>query len=161
MKLVITFVFILITIFSANGQVLTSKDSLQIRSMMDDWNKAWESKDYKLASKWYSTDARFTNAFGDKRNGQKEVENLLKEVFSLPFVMSGKSEPTEHLFQTINNSVVVVHSAVIRKGQQMPDGTVMADRLTTHMRLFERVNGEWRIKAHLISDARDKVLPKH
>jgi uncharacterized protein (TIGR02246 family) len=161
MKLVITFLISLMTLFSSYGQVLNSKDSLQIRSMMDDWNKAWESKEYKLAAKWYSADARFTNAFGDKRNGQKEVENLLREVFSLPFVMSGKSETTEHFFQTINTNLVVVHSGVIRKGQRMPDGTVMADRLTTHMRLFERVKGEWKIKAHLISDARDKVIPKH
>jgi uncharacterized protein (TIGR02246 family) len=161
MKLLLTFVISLMTVFSVSGQVLNSKDSLQITAMMDDWNKAWEIKDYKLASKWYSADARFTNAFGDKRKGQKEVETLLKEVFSLPFVMSGKSETTEHLFQTINNSVVVVHSAIVRKGQQMPDGRVMADRLTTHMRLFERVKGEWKIKAHLISDARDKAIPKH
>ncbi len=161
MKLIITFVISLLALFSTYGQVLTSKDSVQIGSRIEDWNKAWERKDYKLAAKWYSADARFTNAFGDKRTGQKEVENLLKEVFSLPFVMSGKSETTQHSFQPINTNIVLVHSAVIRKGQRMPDGSLMADRLTTHMRVFERVKGEWKIKAHLISDARDKAIPKH
>jgi uncharacterized protein (TIGR02246 family) len=161
MKLVLTFVISLVTLLSTYGQVLPSKDSLQIHSRIQDWNKAWESKDYKLAAKWYSDDARFTNAFGDKRNGQKEVENLLKEVFSLPFVMSGKSETAQHFFQPINTNIVLVHSAVLRKGQRMPDGSLMADRLTTHMRVFERVKGEWKIKAHLISDARDKGITKH
>ncbi|GAA4431799.1 hypothetical protein GCM10023188_19710 [Pontibacter saemangeumensis] len=128
---------------------------------MEDWNKAWDVKDYVLAAKWYSRDARFTNAFGDKRNGQKEVEALLKEVFSLPFVMSGKSETTEHSYQTLSSSNVIVHTAVVRKGQKMPDGSILPDRRTTHLRVFQQENDGWEIKAHLISDARDKQSPKH
>ena len=52
-----------------------------------------------LGAKGYSHDAYFTNAFGDKRNGQNEVEALLKQVFSLPFVMAGHSETSEHRFR--------------------------------------------------------------
>jgi ketosteroid isomerase-like protein len=129
--------------------------------MIEDWNRAWETKDYVLASKWYSSDARFTNAFGDKRNGQKDVETLLKEVFALPFVMSGKSETAEHKYQLLSNINVIVHTAVVRKGQQMPDGSVLPDRQTTHLRVFQQENKEWKIKAHLISDARDKQSTKH
>jgi uncharacterized protein (TIGR02246 family) len=147
--------------FSASAQSLSSKDSVRILSMIGDWYEAWETKDYVLAAKWYSSDARFTNAFGDKCNGQKEVEALLKEVFALPFIMSGKSDPTEHRYQVLDKRNVIVHTAVVRKGQQMPDGTVMADRKTTHMRVFQKGKGGWKITAHLISDARDKVSPKH
>lgn len=147
--------------FASIAQNLSSKDSLQIHSMIEDWNKAWEIKDHVLAAKWYSVDARFTNAFGDKRNGQKDVEALLKEVFSLPFVMAGKSETTEHRFQVLDNNNVIVHTAVVRKGQQMPDGSVLPDRMTTHLRVFQKGEEGWKIKAHLISDARDKQSPKH
>lgn len=143
------------------AQSLASKDSLQIHSMIEDWNRAWSEKDYSLAAKWYSSDASFTNAFGDKRIGRKEVEALLKEVFSLPFVMAGQSETTEHRFQVLSNNTVIVHTAVIRKGQKMPDGSVLPDRKTTHLRVFGREDAGWVIKAHLISDARDKQLPKH
>lgn len=157
--------FIFLTFFTgilnASGQKQSFQDSMQILSIIDNWNKAWQTKDYVLAAKDYSHDADFTNAFGDKRNGQKEVEALLKEVFSLPFVMAGHSETTEHRQQMLDNTTVIVHTAVIRKGQQMPDGSVLPDRQTTHMRVFQKTAGQWKIKAHLISDARDKQVPKH
>jgi len=161
MNRLLALVFIFGITLSSTAQSLSSKDSLQICSMIDDWNKAWEVKNYELAAKWYSSDTRFTNAFGDKCNGQKQVETLLKEVFSLPFVMAGKSETTEHKYQILSNNDIVVHTAVIRKGQQMPDGSTLPDRQTTHLRVFQREANAWTIKAHLISDARDKQIPKH
>jgi uncharacterized protein (TIGR02246 family) len=157
--------FIFLSVFSslldASGQRQSSQDSIQILAIIDDWNKAWQTKDYVQGAKGYSHDALFTNAFGDKRNGQNEVEALLKEVFSLPFVMAGHSETSEHRYQVLSGTTVVVHTAVIRKGQQMPDGSVLPDRQTTHMRVFQKATGKWKIKAHLISDARDKQIPKH
>jgi uncharacterized protein (TIGR02246 family) len=153
-------VLILMPLFTY-GQKLSIKDSVQISSMIKDWDTAWNIKDFQLASKWYSDDARFVNAFGDKRNGQKEVQDLLKEVFSLPFVMAGNSQTLEHQYQILNSNTVVVHTAILRKGQQMPDGTAIPERQTTHMRVFEKGNNGWMIKAHLISDARDKQAPKH
>ncbi|GAA4299001.1 nuclear transport factor 2 family protein [Nibribacter koreensis] len=161
MKQVFVLISLLVIALASKAQTLAPNDSLQIQSMIQDWNKAWEVKDYKLASKWYSKDARFTNAFGDKRNGQKEVEALLKEVFALPFVMSGKSETAEHRYQVLSNNNVIVHTAVVRKGQQMPDGSVLSDRQTTHLRVLQRDTNGWKIKAHLISDARDKQSSKH
>jgi uncharacterized protein (TIGR02246 family) len=147
--------------WQAHTQSLASGDSLQILSKINDWDQAWNIKDPILATKWYSEDARFTNAFGDKRNGRKEIEALLTEVFALPFVMAGKSETTEHRYQALHANYVIVHTAVTRKGQQMPDGSVLPDRMTTHMRVFEKEKSGWLIKAHLISDARDKQQVKH
>jgi uncharacterized protein (TIGR02246 family) len=161
MKDLLALVSTLVFAFTSAAQSLSSKDSLQIYSMIDDWNKAWDIEDYMLAAKWYSGDARFTNAFGDKRTGQKDIEVLLKEVFALPFVMSGKSEQTEHRFQVLDNRNVIVHTAVVRKGQKMPDGSLLPDRMTSHLRVFQQENKGWKIKAHLISDARDKQSPKH
>lgn len=146
---------------SAVGQKLASQDSVQILSVIEDWNQAWKSKDYALATRGYSPDARFTNAFGDKCTTQAAIQNLLKQVFSLPFVMAGDSETTEHIYQVLNEKDVIVHTAVVRKGQQMPDGSVLPDRQTTHLRVFQKAAERWEIKAHLISDARDKQAIKH
>jgi uncharacterized protein (TIGR02246 family) len=161
MKRLLFSALVCVLALASNAQTLPAKDSLQIRSMIEDWNRAWEIKDHVLAAKWYSDDARFTNAFGDKRNGQKEIEALLKGVFDLPFVMAGKSEIMEHRYQVISNNLVIVHTAVTRKGQQMPDATVLPDRMTTHLRVFQLGTSGWRIKAHLISDARDKQGSRH
>jgi hypothetical protein len=43
----------------------------------------------------------------------------------------------------------------------MPDGAILPDRQTTHLRVFHREGNAWKIKAHLISDARDKQSSKH
>ena len=161
MKFLFIFLIVFSSMLSVSGQNQSSQDSIQILAIIEDWNKAWQTKDYVLAAKGYSQDANFTNAFGDKRNGQDKVEALLKEVFALPFVMAGHSETSEHRYQVLSTTTVIVHTAVIRKGQQMQDGSVLPDRQTTHMRIFQKTAGKWEIKAHLISDARDKQAPKH
>lgn len=134
---------------------------VKILSVIEDWNKGWQTKNYELATQGYSQDARFTNAFGDKRNGQKEIRALLKEVFALPFVMAGNSETTEHRYQPLNGTTVIIHTAVIRKGQKAPDGSVLPERQTTHMKVFSKIGEDWAVTAHLIFDARDKQIPKH
>ena len=122
MKNILAWLILLFSTFSVYGQEFASIDSVNILSVIEDWNKGWQTKNHELASRGYSLNARFTNAFGDKRNGRGEIRALLKEVFALPFVMAGNSETTEHRYQPLNNVIVVVHTSVIRKGQQMPDG---------------------------------------
>jgi len=73
-------------------------------------------------------DAKFTNAFGDKKNGRKEIEALLKEVFSLSHVMTGNSDTFYQVFQFVDENVIIVHTEVSRKGQTMPDGTAIKER---------------------------------
>ena len=143
------------------GQSISIKDSMEVASIINNWNHAWNIKSHLLASKWYSEDAKFTNAFGDKRSGRKEIEALLKEVFSLSFVMSGKSDAVFQKFNFMADNVIFVQTEVIRKGQAMPDKTVIADRKTTHLRVFRKNEYGWQIEAHLISDARDKQSHKH
>ncbi|WP_205503163.1 YybH family protein [Rufibacter psychrotolerans] len=161
MKKLFTLVFLLGMASTLKAQQLPARDSLLLHGMIADWNRAWEVKDHALAARWYSRDAHFTNAFGDKRLGQAQIEALLQEVFALPFVMAGKSETTEHRYQVLSSTQVIVHTAVTRKGQQLPDGSVLPDRRTTHLRVFQKEKEGWRIKAHLISDARDKQTAKH
>jgi uncharacterized protein (TIGR02246 family) len=160
MRTLICFFFCIITSV-LQSQNLSKQDSLQINSIIEDWNISWDVKDYKLAAKWYSNDAKFVNAFGDVKNGKNEIEQLLKEVFSLPFVMSGKSETKAQTFQILNDNVVIIHTSVERKGQKMPEGSNIEKRITTHLRVFEKNSNQWQIKSHLISDARDKQSKKH
>ena len=155
------YVFTLFLTLNASGQSLPSNDSLQVVAILDDWNKGWKNKDFKLATKGYSDSAYFTNAFGDKRIGKNQIETLLKEVFSLAFVMSGSSETVTYQFQFLNNSNLIVYSFVVRRGQKMQDNSIIPDRHTSHMRVFQKNNGAWHIVGHLISDARDKQIPKH
>lgn len=157
MRVFLTVTFALL-LSNLNAQNLQSKDSIQIVSIIEDWNKAWKIKDYLLASKGYNIDAKFTNAFGDSKNGKIEIEQLLQEVFSLQFVMSGVSSTVKQTFQVLTDQVIVVHTYEERAGQKLPDNTLLPTRRTTHLRVFQNINSEWKITSHLISDAKDKVV---
>src|SRR5690606_25137795 len=87
----ICIVLLALSAVGAQG-VITDKDRLQIEQAIENWNKAWQTKDYRLAAQDYSEEADWTNAFGMSRKGRTEIEQTLKEIFALPFVMEGESK---------------------------------------------------------------------
>lgn len=159
MKVIIMLIFV--TAYAqVLGQTISKSDSIEIANKIEDWNKGWQVKDYKLATKWYSDKAEFTNAFGHARIGQSDIEGLLKEVFQLPFVMAGDSKVTKQKFIALDEKIVLVITSIERTGQKTPDEKELGVRQTTHHRVFKKDN-EWLIVGHLISDARDPVSSKH
>lgn len=149
---------ICLTVVSVSGQ---SKDQLLIEQTIENWNKAWQTKDHKLAAQDYSDDADWTNAFGMTRKGRTEIEKILAEVFALPFVMAGQSKTAEQTVKFIKKDVATVVTRVERVGQQVPTGTELGTRQTSHLRVLVKSKGQWKIISHLISDARDTERPKH
>jgi hypothetical protein len=142
------------------GQHISAADSVEIVSKIDDWNKGWKVKDYKLATKWYSDAAEFTNAFGHNKIGKPEIEQFMKEVFQLPFVMAGDSKVARQKVIPLSENIVLVITAIERTGQKTPDENELGIRHTTHHRIFKKEN-EWLIAGHLISDSRNTQSNKH
>jgi len=141
---------------SMSGQDKRSKsDKAAIEQTTANWDKAWQTKDFKLAAQDYSDDADWTNAFGMKRKGRAEIEKVLAEVFALPFVMAGQSKTVEQTVKFIKSDVALVITRVERVGQQAPSGAELSTRQTSHLRVLVKSKGHWKIVSHLISDARD------
>lgn len=44
MKLILSFIAMLVFTFASDVQSFSAKDSLQIHSIFEDWNKAWDVK---------------------------------------------------------------------------------------------------------------------
>ncbi|MDO6438667.1 hypothetical protein Q4534_14690 [Cyclobacterium sp. 1_MG-2023] len=157
-------VLFLIAILSGSTQIyaqnISKNDSIQIVSKVEDWNKAWKTKDANLATKWYSDDADFTNAFGFAMIGKTAIKDYLARVFKMNFVMAGNSEQNSLKLKYIYNDTVLAISTISRKGQKLSDNSDLGPRSTTHHRLFYK-NDEWQIVAHLISDARSIETNKH
>ena len=83
--ILLAFVSLFLSIGSISGQSKGSKnDQALIEEKIENWNKALQAKDYKLAAQDYSDDADWTNAFGMKRKGRLEIEKVLAEVFANP-----------------------------------------------------------------------------
>lgn len=132
-----------------------------VERSIDRWNTAWRTKDAALAASDYSADADFTNAFGQARQGRREIERLLAEVFALPFVMAGESRVVEQTVRFPSPDVAVATTLVERRGQQSANGEPLGPRQTSHLRVFLKTDGRWVIVSHLISDARDTKAAAH
>ena len=144
----------------ALAQVQTKpNDQKSIEQLIENWNKAWQTKNAKLAAQDYSDDADWTNAFGMKRRGRVEIEKLLGEVFSLSFVMAGQSKTVEQSIKLIKPDVALVTTRVERSGQRTPSGAELGTRHTSHLRVLLKSGGRWQIVSHLIADARDPQAP--
>jgi uncharacterized protein (TIGR02246 family) len=157
---------LIITIFvvpcPASGQGKMPKaDQALIEQAVENWNKAWQTKDAKLAAHDYSDDADWTNAFGMKRKGHVEIEKILAEVFALPFVMAGQSKTVEQSVRFINPDVALVSTRVERAGQRVASGEELGTRYTSHLRVMVKSKAQWKIISHLISDARNTEQPRH
>ncbi|MEQ9297170.1 MAG: hypothetical protein RIF33_01335 [Cyclobacteriaceae bacterium] len=160
MKTLLTLLIFAVSIQNTLSQTISESDSIAITRKIDDWNHAWKIKDAKLAAKWYSTDADFTNAFGFSMIGTSAIEEYLSRVFNMDFVMAGDSEQTSLKLRFVSDNSILAISTISRKGQLQSDGSELGDRTTTHHRLFKK-DTDWQIIAHLISDARSIESNKH
>ncbi|MGS2727979.1 YybH family protein [Psychroserpens sp. BH13MA-6] len=133
-----------------------SNDIESIKKSIDNYDKGWDSKDLELVLNEYSEDIDWTNAFGDRVQGKKELKSLLKTIFSLDFVMSGKNNYKEPEIEFLSEDIALVRSVNIRTNQKWPDGRDMDDRIINHLRVFKRIDNKWLCINHMISQAHNK-----
>ncbi len=131
-------------------------ESEKIIQTIDNWNKGWNKKDIELAILDYSEDTDWTNAFGDRMQSKSELRELLKEIFAMDFVMEGTDNYQNDTVQFLTNSLALLRSTNIRKNQKWSDGTLMNDRHIHHLRVYKKINNEWKIISHMISQANEK-----
>ena len=84
------------TLFGCNSNNTNVKSSQEhhkqaILKTIEDWNRAWGTKDVDLAIKDYSKETDWTNAFGDRVQGKAKLKQLLQTIFAMDFVMTVKT----------------------------------------------------------------------
>lgn len=127
-----------------------------ILKTIDNWNEAWKTKDINLAILNYAEDTDWTNAFGDRVKSKGELKKLLEDIFSLDFVMAGNTDYVENDVQFLSNTLAIVRSKSIRKGQENSDGSLMKDRIINQLRVYRKNKDDWEIISHMISQAHEK-----
>ncbi|MDH3648542.1 MAG: hypothetical protein OEQ53_02610 [Saprospiraceae bacterium] len=128
-------------------------DELAINKSIENWDKAWETKNLELAVKNYADVTDWTNAFGDRVQSKVQLRKLLAIIFSMNFVMIGENNYEKNEIIFLNDSIATVRSKNIRKNQEWADGSKMADRHINHLRVYHKFDGEWLIVNHMISQA--------
>lgn len=161
MRLLCLLAFLALSAPSVQSQsVASGTDSAAIMGALERWERAWEVHDPVLAARDYAADADWTNAFGMRRIGRANIQTLLTEVFSLPFVMAGQTTYDYHDLRFLGPRTAILRSLALREGQQLPDGTVEATRRTNHLRVFVKRGESWEIVSHLIGDERTPGKPR-
>ena len=115
------------------------KDELVINQTIQDWDRAWESKDLELALKHYSDDIDWTNAFGDRVQSKDELKELLSFIFNMDFVMAGENNYGKNDITFLSRNIASVKSLNIRKNQKWPDGSKMEDRRISHLEFMKEL----------------------
>ena len=155
------YLIIVLLLASPAALAQSDEDRAAIDSALQNWLAGWDAKDVDLAVRDYSDDADWTNAFGMTRRGREDIRAQLEFVFSLDFVMAGDTVYASPEVRFLNDDVALVRTSSERAGQMSPDGESLGVRRTTHLRVFEKRDGQWLIVSHLISDARDTENPEH
>ncbi|SMG39611.1 hypothetical protein SAMN05661096_02647 [Marivirga sericea] len=128
-------------------------DKKAIFKTLENYNLGWERRDVELTIKDYADSTDWTNAFGDRVRTKEELSILLKEVFSLDFVMSGKQNYASHDLTFLSDHIALLRSRNLREGQKYSSGKAMPDRDINHLRVYEKIDGQWKIVSHMISQA--------
>ena len=150
----------LTSIESATAQALgTQADSAAIMAAFQNWERGWELYDPELASRDYSDDADWTNAFGMRRIGRDSIHALLTQVFDISAVTAGETRYEFHDLRFVSPEIALLRSRAIRERQQLADGTAEVRRIA-HLRVFRKQNGQWLIISHLIADERTPGQPR-
>ncbi|MEM9078838.1 MAG: SgcJ/EcaC family oxidoreductase [Bacteroidota bacterium] len=139
--------------FSTYGQ---TADIQTIKESITQYDTGWDAKDVDSVLEFYAEDVDWTNAFGDRVQGKTELRTLLETIFSLDFVMSGENNYQEPEISFPQPNLALARSVNIRTGQKWPDGSPMKDRVINHLRVYQKMAGEWKIVHHIISQAHDK-----
>lgn len=148
---------ILLLLISIPGFAQSDADEVAILKTFDSWNLGWAERDADLVVRDYADDVDWTNAFGDRFQGNDALLEGLQHIFSLDFVMAGDSAGNEFTdIDFVGPNVAVVRSKLVRRGQQTSEGDVMPDRHVNHLRVYAKRGDRWLIISHLISQAHQK-----
>ncbi|PTB96483.1 hypothetical protein C9994_07160 [Marivirga lumbricoides] len=158
-----TIIYLLLSLYAITSQAQQNSqkidrqaDKKAIMTTIENHNKGWENRNVALVLKDYADSTDWTNAFGDRVRTKQELRELLTEIFSLDFVMAGKQNYAENDLTFLGDNIALLRSRNLREGQKYSNGEAMPDRDINHLRVYEKIDGQWKIVSHMISQAHVK-----
>jgi uncharacterized protein (TIGR02246 family) len=126
-----------------------------ITKLVEDWDQGWRTFDAALATRDYAPDADWTNAFGDSRKGQPEIQRFMTKLYTDPKIRSRRSTPSKTTIRFIRPDIAAVSSYRETVGQKTASGAEYPTRKTHDLRIVVREAGNWLIVSHLIMDEKE------
>jgi uncharacterized protein (TIGR02246 family) len=133
------------------------RDEQALLQIIARWDEGWKTFNAELASRDYSSDADWTNAFGLPKQGKAAIFEFLEGAYKSPSMRSRKSTPSTTTFRFVRPDVVSASSYRETIGQGTPTGGVYPTRKTHDLRVFVREKDKWTIVSHLIMDEKQHL----
>lgn len=130
-------------------------DERAILDVISHWDQGWKDFNAELASRDYSSDADWTNAFGLSRKGKAEIFEFLAKIYQHSTMRPRKSTPSKTSLRFLGPDTAVASSYRETVGQKTQSGAEYPTRKTHDLRVLVRSGGRWLIVSHLIMDEKD------
>jgi len=133
----------------------SSAEEQQVLEVISHWDQGWKDFNAELASRDYSPDADWTNAFGHGRKGKPEIFEYLSKIYQSPSMRSRKSTPSKTTVRFVRPDIAAASSYRETVGQKTSSGAEYPTRKTHDLRVLVRDKGKWTIISHLIMDEKE------
>jgi len=130
-------------------------DERAILEVIAHWDQGWRDFNAELASRDYSADADWTNAFGLSRKGKAEIHEFLAKIYQSSAIRPRKSTPSKTSVRFVTPDIAAATSYRETVGQKTHSGGEYPTRKTHDLRVLVRTHGKWLVVSHLIMDEKD------
>jgi len=133
----------------------SSKDSIAIYKVVNEFNDAWTAKDPIRYSSVFALDADWENAFGGHIRGRDSIQKTYQKLMS-QFTTAEETITGIHVFcMSPDFAIVDIYQTV--DGQKLPkSGRLVPTRHIRMSDVYQKINGKWQVKTHRVADLREK-----
>lgn len=134
-------------------------DSAEAARVIMAERRGWELMDSAEATRYYSDDVYWINAWGIERIGRTAVQGFVGHLFRQPGYRSTRIDKpfALHRFRLYAPGLAWMHGSGEISGQVSPAGVEMAPRHTHIFYLLRKEAGEWRIVSFEVMDEKERV----
>jgi len=150
---------------SAQAQPTTAParfDEAGVRAVVSKRLEGLLKLDARLSAEAFADDAIWINAFGRRLVGREAIEEFFVELYADPGFAQRKifrqPETAEVVF--VRPDVAVARTFIRHGDQQLPDGTIIADRRSHQTMTLTRERDGWKVRYEIVTDERDRAVRK-
>jgi uncharacterized protein (TIGR02246 family) len=137
----------------AQGSSCKPADEAAIRALAGEFDAAWTAKSASRYAATFSEDADWENAFGGRKRGRKEIEEIATGLLSNSLA-SAQETLTDTRISCIQPNVALVDLYQTISGQRSNTGNLLADRHIRMSQIYLKRDGKWQIRVHRVADLR-------
>ncbi|MEE4211457.1 MAG: SgcJ/EcaC family oxidoreductase [Parvularcula sp.] len=144
--------------FIVVGEPPSDEDAAAVRRVLGILGQGWGAGDAEMVSSVYSDNAEWMNAFGQIRRGSAAIEEYLADLWDgeADDVAEGEQRDEQPIsLRYLGDDVAIYHGVTKSRRAGALEGA--GDRRVHSTFVLEKVEGEWMVVHHHISDARPAV----